>query len=134
MASSIETKSEKIKDLAQSFFHSALKLHVSFQCSEYLNDKAIVGWREFEDEISVNYPIKGVGITATRSNLDMVDGEYGGFLHLEEPLSATSVTDELHGFPYEAAAAAYLFTALEVYGNDILEIVSDITSVRLKTE
>jgi hypothetical protein len=126
MASTTETKAKKIKEVAHNFFNSALRLHVSIQCACYLNDKAITGWRNFEDEISIDYPIKGVGISANRRNLNTVDGEEGGFLHDEEPLSATSVTDELHGFPYEAAAATYLFTAFEVFGNDVLEIVTGI--------
>lgn len=113
----------KIKKISENFFNSALKLHVSMQCSKYLFDKAIINWREFESEISINYPIKGIGIIGTRMNMENPDSSEGGFLYTDEPLGGHEVTDELQGFPFETAAAAYLFTALEIFGDEISEIL-----------
>jgi hypothetical protein len=91
---------------------------------EYIHEEATVHWRELEDRLHEDYRIKGVGIKASRKNLKTVDEYHGGFLHTDEALFPGEVPSELQSFPYRAAAAAYSFTILEGYGDEIVNLVN----------
>lgn len=115
---------EAIHELTQSTLHLQLSFRVSFRAADYLHEDARVNWRELRDRLHNGYPVKGVGLKATPANLKRLDEEDGGFLHLDEDLNPEDASDELPSFPYEAASAAYAFTLLEGYGNDLAEIVN----------
>ncbi len=113
-----------VRDLTQSALASQLSFRVAFRAADYLHNDARVNWRDFRDRLHTGYPVKGVGIKATPSNLEAFDEDDGGFLHLEEDLNPEDASDELPSFPYQAASAAYSFTLLEGYGNDLADIVN----------
>ena len=101
-----------------------LRFHVSFSAQKFIHDDAVIKWRELEALLHITYPLKGVGIKATRSNLVHFDEGDGGFIYSEEDLNPGDVPQELQAFPYEAASAAYIFTLLEGYGDELVKIVN----------
>lgn len=113
-----------VRELTQSALNTQLSFRVAFRALDYLHEDARVNWRRFRDQLHTGYPVKGVGIKATPSNLETLDEDDGGFLHLEEDLNPDDASDELPYFPYQAASAAYSFTLLEGYGNDLADIVN----------
>ena len=117
-------QSRAIRELTQSALKAQLSFRVGFRAAAYLHEDAQVNWREFRDRLHDGYPVKGVGIKASRSNLHVIEADDGGFLHLNEDLNPGDASDELPFFPYQAASAAYAFTLLEGYGNDLADIVN----------
>jgi hypothetical protein len=113
-----------IQELTTTALYRLLTFHVSFSSLAYVHDQATDNWRELEEELHQGYPIRGAGILATRRNLRIIDANYGGFLHTDEDLYPSEVPAELQAFPYDAASAAYAFTLLEGYGDDVLDIVN----------
>ncbi|MGE8492000.1 hypothetical protein [Comamonas sp.] len=113
-----------VRYLTQSALASQLSFRVAFQAADYLHNDARENWRDFLDRLHTGYPVKGVGIKAMPSNLKAFDADDGGFLHLEEDLNPEDASSELLSFPYQAASAAYSFTLLEGYGNDLADIVN----------
>ncbi len=114
----------KVLSRVHAVIEGLLEFHVAYSAAIYINERAQDNWREFEGELHVNYPIKGVGIIATPDNLDEIYEEDGGFLHAEEDLYPGEVTTHLPDFPYQAASAAYIFTVMEELGNDLVQIVN----------
>ncbi|ARU27940.1 hypothetical protein [Cellvibrio sp. PSBB006] len=124
MARLTKGQKEFIKERTISFFENLLSFHVAYQAAQLLHNNAQENWREFEDFLHMDYPIKGIGIKATRKNLDEPDEDWGGFLHSQEPLSPAHVAPELSYYPLEAASSAYIYTLLENFGNEISENVN----------
>ena len=107
-----------------SVLRSLLRFHVSYSTAIFLHEDTVSNWRELEERLHQGYPIKGVGVKATRKNLKIIDSEDGGFLHQEELLYPSEVPSELQSFPYEVTSSAYIFTLLEGYGDNLLTIVN----------
>jgi hypothetical protein len=101
-----------------------LSFHVAYSGMNFVYEDVAKNWRELESRLHIDYPIKGVGVKATRTNLKINDTEDGGFLHKDEPLYPGHVPSELQSFPVSAASAAYTFTLLEGYGDDLVNIVN----------
>lgn len=114
----------KIHEETRSTLRTLLTFHVSFSSLEYIHQDAVNNWRELEERLHINYPIKGVGIKATRTNLGEINEYDGGFLYAAEDLLPEEITSELQSFPYRAASAAYAFTILEMFGDEIAQIVN----------
>ena len=119
-----EKQRDTVRELTHSALISQLSFRVAFRAADYLHEDARVNWRDFRDRLHSGYPVKGVGIKATSSNLKVFDEDDGGFLHLSEDLNPEDASDELPFFPYQAASAAYSFTLLEGYGNNLANIVN----------
>ena len=119
-----EAQKNQVIEATENVLRVLLSFHVSFSSATFVHDQAVRNYRDFEELISQDYPIKGIGVKATSSNLEKVDSDAGGFLHTEEPLFPGDVPAELQSFPFHAASAAYAFTLLEGYGDDILSIVN----------
>lgn len=113
-----------IHQLTVDTLRTMLKFHVSHKALKYIHDESTNNWRDLEDQLHNDYPIKGVGVKATKENLKTIDADFGGFLHLEEDLYPGEVPDELSGYPYDATSAAYLFTLLEGFGDDLVKLVN----------
>lgn len=101
-----------------------LMFHVSYGAVRYIHEDTVMNWREFEERLHFGYPVRGIGIKATRANLKIIDAEDGGFLHRNEDLYPGEIPSQFQTFPYQAASAAYAFTLLEGYGDDLVEIVN----------
>lgn len=113
-----------MREVTRLSLHRLLSFHVAFSGLKYVHDNVTTNWRDLEAELHVNYPIKGVGVKVTRSNLRVIDESDGGFLHSSEDLHPGDVPAEIGSFPYGAAAAAYAFTLLEGYGDELVKIVN----------
>ncbi|WP_429578527.1 hypothetical protein [Paraburkholderia youngii] len=113
-----------MRNLTHDALTTQLTFRVAFRATDYLHTESLDNWREFRDRLHNGYPVSGVGIRATRRSLRIVDGEAGGFLHENEDIDPEDATGELPWFPYEAASAAYSFTLLEGFGNELCEIVN----------
>jgi hypothetical protein len=124
MANLNQRQKTLIKELTTTALYRLLTFHVSFSSLAYIHSQATDDWRNLEEELHQGYPIRGAGILATRRNLRIIDADNGGFLHTDEDLYPGEVPTELQAFPYEAASAAYAFTLLEGYGDEILAIVN----------
>jgi hypothetical protein len=119
-----DTQRTKISSITETVIHRLLTFHVSYSSLQYIHDKASKNWRDLEEELHNDYQIKGIGVKATRENLKIINENDGGFMHLEEDLYPGEVPAELDSFPYKEASAAYVFTILEGYGDDIVGIVN----------
>lgn len=104
--------------------NTLLSFNTAYRAAILLHDDASTRWRDFEERLHIDYPIKGLGVKATRNNLQEVRADIGGFLHSEEDLFPGDVTNEMWLFPYQAASAAYVFTLLEGYGDDIVNLIN----------
>jgi hypothetical protein len=124
MARLTQHKRNLVKDETHQVLHRLLRFHVSYNSLSYIHRKSSNNWRDLEEELHIEYPIKGAGLLANRTNLRLIDGAWGGFLHTDVDLFPGEVPSELERFPYKPAAAAYTFTLLEGYGDNIAEIVN----------
>jgi len=119
-----EHKRNLIKDKTHQILNLLLRFHVSYSSLSYIHRQSSNNWRGLEEELHIDYPIKGAGLRANRTNLRLIEGAWGGFLHTDVDLFPGEVPSELACFPYEPAAAAYTFTLLEAYGDNIAKIVN----------
>lgn len=113
-----------IELVTQDVLRTLLRFHVSHSIALYLKNRTEVRYIDFEEELHINYPIRAVGVVATRKNLREIDSLNGGFLRDEEELAPEIVTDHFGDFPLSAVAAAYCFTILEGYGDELVRIVN----------
>jgi len=113
-----------IRSITIDTLRDLLTFHVSHKAIEFVHEKSTINWRNLEDMLHDEYPVKGVGVIANRKNLNILDAEDGGFLYLEEDLYPGEVSAELSSYPYVAASSSYLFTKLELYGDQLVNIVN----------
>ncbi len=104
-----------------------LQLKLTVDINRYLIDKNAIGYREFEAEIGGGAPeIYGTGVLATPEKLELYSSYFEDqFLLDEVPLAAHETGEHIGSFPLDAAAAAYAFTQLEVFGNDVARLVDE---------
>ena len=119
-----QIQQNNIRNLTVDTLRRMLMFHVSNNSIRFIHEEATSDWRELEERLHHNYPISGVGVKATRANVKVVREEDGGFLHADEALFPGDVPAELASYPYSAASAAYLFTILEGYGDDLVNMVN----------
>lgn len=119
-----ESQKTEIEQITKETLHSLLCFHVSHKALEFVHEDSTTNWRELEDKLHHEYPVKGVGVLATRSNLKKIYEFDGGFLHTEEDLYPGDVPAELDSYPYQAASSAYLYTQIEAYGDSIVNLMN----------
>jgi hypothetical protein len=119
-----QTRKREIKSLTTDAIKRLLELGVSHNLFAHVIDENRSDWRSLQDRLHVNYPIEGVGVFATKKNLEKTYAELGGFLHDEQPLAPEEIIYLLGTFPLHASSAVYAFTLLEEYGNGIVNIVN----------
>jgi hypothetical protein len=71
---------------------------VSHDILVYLKASAKERYVDLEEELHVEYPIKAVGVIATRDKLARIEASIGGFLQAEEDLAPEVVTDHFNEF------------------------------------
>ena len=109
----------KIMALAIPALDSMLTLATTFRIQRHILEKTEGNFREFEAEAAVNLSIKGTGVIAKRDDVCKQD-----FFLDNIGLGSYELAAYINSFPLEAAAASYLFTMLEVFGNDVAEVIS----------
>jgi hypothetical protein len=114
---------EFIQDATEEVLKNLLRFRVSHDIMAYIRERADDRWPDLEEELHNNYPIKSVELTATRRNLSRVNAADGGF-QVEIDVSPEFVTDFLQDFPLGAAAAAYCFTILEGFGDELVSTIN----------
>lgn len=114
----------RIREITMATLRDFLTFHISHKAIDFIHEESTDDWSSFEDRLHNDYSIKGVGVIASRNNLKIIDAEDGGFLYLEEDLYPGEVSAELLSYPYVAASSSYLFTMLELYGDQLVNIVN----------
>ncbi|HME27197.1 MAG TPA: hypothetical protein VKI44_38725 [Acetobacteraceae bacterium] len=90
-----------------------------------MSERHAADFRGFEEETSVHQEFDGAGVLATRENIvKMPTLNEQGFFHDEIPLGSHEVGAYINQFPLEAAAASYVFTLIEVFGNKVAKLVN----------
>lgn len=104
-----------------------LEFKLSVDLTRYMVDKNNREFRNFEEEIAVSEEIFGTGVLATPEKLELLNplGYKDQFLLNEVPLGAHETGEHITIFPLDAAAAAFAFTQLEVFGNEVARIVDE---------
>lgn len=101
-----------------------LRLKMAHDLVEYVVDEKREKWRDLVSELHVNYPIKATGVVASLETLDStdVDAEDGGFMRWRVDVTPDDIVSELGEHPFDAASAAYAFSIVEVFGNEVANL------------
>lgn len=87
-----------------------------------------MNFRDFEAEIAAkgdDSSIKGTGVLATRSEIEKSLPRYKqDFLHDDVDVGAHELGAYIDTFPLAAASASHVFTLIEVFGDDVAEIIN----------
>ena len=118
----------KIVKLTVAVIRQMLTLATTMKIQTYLLDKTAAAFRDFESEIAElegRNTIHGTGIVAVRAEMQIERPTYEqGFFYNDVPLGSYELGAYIDAFPLSAAAASYLFTLLEVFGDDVAEILN----------
>lgn len=96
-----------------------LRAAATLKVQSYLLGREAMDYRRFEAETAhlSQSELSGTGVIATRTkNKSLI-------LEEDVPLANWELSDLIEGFPLHAAAASYLFTQLEVFGNDVIDLI-----------
>ena len=101
-----------------------LQLKVTHDLVRHVIDETREDWRSYVARLHEQYPIRGIGVIATPDALAShdYDGDAGGFLHGDEDVAPEEIISNLNDYPLQAATAAYAFSLVEVYGNDVANL------------
>lgn len=114
-----------VRTLTKGTISSLLQLLVTYRLTNHLIQRHRTEWRELEASLHYNdYPIRGAGVIATPDNIEKIDPEKGGFLHMEELVAPEDIVSQVGDFPLNAATASYAFTLMEVCGDEVLKHVN----------
>jgi hypothetical protein len=127
--SAYPVKSKKLKPAQRarvsSFTEDTLKRLLEFKVScdviRLLVSDAESQYRYFEDRLHVGYPVRGAGVRALRSAMDM---KFELSMVDDQDLEPSLAVTKLGEFPLEAAAASYIFTILERHGDALVSIAN----------
>jgi hypothetical protein len=111
----------ELLQLTVSTLKEILTFKTTVDIQKYMSERHARDFREFEYETSINQEFDGAGILATREGIAIKRHE---FFHDNVPLGSHEVGAYIDQFPLEAAAASYVFTLIEVFGDSVAAIVS----------
>ncbi|MEP9389426.1 hypothetical protein [Mesorhizobium sp. KR9-304] len=97
--------------------HRMLEFRASHDLTRYLLDQARTNHRQTAAEMHANYPIKGVGVKATRASLTRHNFDQPYFIIDDQPLAPEDLFFKVAEYPLDGASCSYLFTLVEEYGN-----------------
>lgn len=121
-------KNEKLKELFESTIDTVIKFKLGLDVYQYQEDKHLKNYRDFEEELAINYPIKGTKVAFGREILSNWKSIFHNHLIINSNklLDSSDITETLswNPFPQEQMVLVYLFTILEDFGNSIVEIVN----------
>ena len=111
--------------LTKSVLDRMLTFKTTVDIQNYVMNKTHADFREFEAEVSINNPIKGTGVLADRTNITTGTSVYKKeFYHNNVDVGAHELGAYVGLFPFDDASASYIFTLLEVYGDDVVNVVN----------
>ncbi|NKL23652.1 hypothetical protein [Rhizobium leguminosarum] len=105
------------KDIIREAITQLLNLGVNYRLHRFVLNKGRDDWRGLEAELHANYPVKGIGVRATRQNITGND-----FLHKDELLAPEEITHFLSSSLFDAAMSSYAFTILEIAGDELVKV------------
>lgn len=105
--------------MAISTLKSMLTLATTYKTQRYILEKTEGDFRTFEAEVAINNNIQGTGVVAKRDSMSTHE-----FFFNKVALGSHELGAYINSFPLKAATASYLFTILEVFGNDIAEMIN----------
>lgn len=118
---------QKVLRLTISTLHQMLTFATTVNIQKYIINRRVNDWREFEAEaafLEEQVRIKGTGVLAERDEItrDIPTTEQD-FFYKDVLLAAHELSAYIGRFPLSAAAASYLFTLLEVFGDEVADLV-----------
>jgi hypothetical protein len=114
----------KVLHLTHSTLKRLLEFKTVYDIQRYVTDRHSRDFREFEAETAEG-TFDGAGVIATRDNiLRDPRREDDTFYHDDVPMGSHEVGAYIREFPLDAASASYVFTLIEVYGDEIAAIVA----------
>lgn len=122
-ASDLRHRRAQLLRLTHSTLNQLLEFKTVYDIQRYLTDKHARDWRDFEVE-TANEVFEGAGVIATRDNvlLDPQEDE-DSYYQTDVPMGSHETGAYIRGFPLEAASASYIFTLLEVFGDEVAALV-----------
>lgn len=119
---------DHVTEQAVSMLRKMLTFATTVGVQAYIIDRTATQFREFEAEAATledDTAIMGTGIIATPDELAAIKPSYEqNFFHDNVPLGSHELGAYISLFPLKAAAASYVFTLLEVFGDDVASIVN----------
>ena len=110
--------------LTRSTLNELLEFKTVYDIQRYVTDWHSREFREFE-AATAEGTFNGAGVIATRENvLKDPRREKDTFYHDDVPMGSHEVGAYIRQFPLEAASASYVFTLIEVYGDEVAGIVA----------
>jgi hypothetical protein len=118
----------KVLKLTVSTLHQMLTFATTVSIQRHIINRHASDFRGFEAEaaeLTDRESIKGTGILATRDEIGKSLPVYEqDFFYNEVPLGAHELGAYISSFPLSAAAASYLFTLLEVFGDEVSALIN----------
>ena len=128
MAQTDQETQRKILQLTRNYLHQILTFATTVRIQKFILHKNETNFREFEEEAAYlenHESIKGVGVVATRENItSMVPTHEQDFFYDNIPLESYELGAHINSFPLQAASASYLFTLLEIFGNEVATLLN----------
>ncbi|WP_062117323.1 hypothetical protein [Aureimonas sp. AU40] len=129
MATTNQQQQREILKLAIGQLDTMLTLATTMRIQQYLLRKNASGFRDFEEEVAHlddQIAIHGTGVLADRQNILRRPNRWDddNFMPEDVPLGSHELGAYIDSFPLDAAGSSYVFTLLEVFGNDVAAIVS----------
>ena len=128
---------EKLRELFENTIDAAIKLKLALDVYRYQEEKHLINYSDFEEELSINYPIRGTGVIFNTEIFANWKSSYNNanIINSEKLIESSEVTETLAWKPLaqNQMVIVYLFTMLEEFGNSIMEIVNPIEHARFAT-
>lgn len=85
-------------------------------------EKLRENWKAVEESLYINYAIRDAGVIAVLGTAGVEGFPGEDFLITDEPASPETLVEGIGRFPLEPATCAYVFTILENYGDNVVEL------------
>jgi len=113
-----------IRSLTEETLESLIRFVMSHEVATHILGNTNENWKEFEEEFSVDYPIKGWGVLASESLISEWDFNNESIIRDEIDISGEEVSSELSTYPIDSVSIVYMFSILEVYGDEVTNIIN----------
>jgi hypothetical protein len=124
MARLTNQKKEQVDRIIRKGIDAVLRFKVAYDLRAHLANKTAHQWSSVAAELHNNYPIRGMGVLADCTALSVADRQLRGQVIVDDVgLAPEQAVDEVGAYPVEAAALAYIFSVLEVAGDDLVEVL-----------
>jgi len=114
----------KIRDLTEETLINLIRFRASHDIANHLLEKTNENWRDFEEEFSINYPIKACGVLTDQDLLKEWEFNNNTVIRDEVDVSASELSEELSTYPIDTVSLVYMFSVLEVYGDEVTNLIN----------